>query len=50
MYTVDTCVFLWGVGNWASSGTPDWLTGKGAKQSADWIDVWGLAHRFLCAM
>ena len=50
VFTVDICVFPWGVGEWAASGASDWPTGTGARQDADWIDVWRLACRFLCAM
>lgn len=50
VYRADMCAFLWGVGEWAASGTSDWPTGMGARQDADWIAVWRLACRFLCAM
>lgn len=48
--TVDICMFPGerGVGEWASSGAFDWPTGTGARQDADWTDVWRLACRFQC--
>lgn len=48
VFTVD--IYVLGVGEWAASGASDWPTGTGTRQDADWIDVWRLACRFLCAM